>query len=161
MNWVFPSAGQRFFLQKPLESYTPKALARYMAWVPAETPIPLFQFTVHDILKMGRYPFQAWLGRQSTDDLELIQTTAGHLNLLPLLDHRIDTLSSGEWQRVLIAKALVQSPTLLLLDEPFTHQDAQNTLALIRYLKNSELTILVISHDHTILDALTPDRIIL
>lgn len=76
-------------------------------------------------------------------------STLETLNLLELADRPIDSLSGGQWQRTLLARALVSSPQLLLLDEPDTHLDTVTREELYATLlaQHQQRAIVVVSHD--------------
>ncbi len=147
---IRPTAGQSAFCDQPLAGYTPLALARKIALVQPLQPIE-FDFTAEEIVQMGRFPYLKrfeWErpGDRNIVDAAFAQTACGHLRHRP-----ISQLSSGELQRVLLARALAQEPAVLLLDEPTAHLDLQHQLSffqLLTYLNRAHnLTLIAILHD--------------
>ncbi|MEO0225641.1 MAG: ABC transporter ATP-binding protein [candidate division WOR-3 bacterium] len=142
-------AGRIEIFGKPINSYSQKELARVVAYVPQETHFGL-DFKVRDVLLMGRYPYQPFLSLGIVKDPEPFEQILLSTNLSGFKDRLINSLSSGERQRVIIARALVQRPKILLLDEPTSHLDLKYQLEIMELLKqlNREgLTIIFVSHD--------------
>ena len=124
--------------------------ARRLAYVPqfAETRRSL---TVSEWVALGRNPHQHWWSwRASAEDQAKVEDALRRTDCLNLRDKSIETLSGGERQRVLIATALAQEPSYMLLDEPTAHLDFRHQLELLdlfKSLKNEGLGILVVLHD--------------
>jgi iron complex transport system ATP-binding protein len=124
--------------------------ARLLAVVPQARELP-GAFTVYETILLGRTAYLGWLGRSRTHDHELVEWALARTNLADLALRRVAELSGGEQQRVLLARALVQSAPVLLLDEPTTHLDLQHQSSLLNLVRElaveKQLAVLVVLHD--------------
>ncbi|WP_316978492.1 ABC transporter ATP-binding protein [Shumkonia mesophila] len=91
------------------------------------------RMTVFDAILMGRKPYIRW--QVGGHDLALVEAVIHRLGLGPLSLRHIDQLSGGELQKVAIARALVQEPRVLLLDEPTSSLDLRNQIEILRLLR--------------------------
>jgi len=135
---------------RDVRSYSRKKLARIMA-VLEQDALPPVGFGVRDIVEMGRYPHQNWLGMESGDPGDLLNRIMERLDLVRLADRRADELSGGERQRVALGKAMAQQPQVLLLDEPTTFLDIGYQLQMLDFIRawqrESGLTVIAVLHD--------------
>lgn len=129
----------------------PDARREPVAYVPQKEEVDWrFPVTVFDVVAMGRYGRGAWLKRLSITDRRLIQEGLERLDMAGLAKRPIGELSGGQQQRAFLARALVQEPEVLLLDEPFTGVDMatrEATLELVAGLRAHSVTVLVSTHD--------------
>ena len=112
---------------------------------------PLFPYKVREFLMLGRSPYLNLMGKPTKIDMEIVEKYAKMTGVYQFMDKPYTNLSGGEMQLVLLTRALIQTPSLLLLDEPNLHLDFRNHAKLFELLKeimkSEELTILVSLHD--------------
>jgi zinc transport system ATP-binding protein len=112
---------------------------------------PLFPATVREVVLSGLYGRRTLFRGLGREDLRRCEDALRTMNIEDLAAKRIGELSGGQQQRVFLARALVRSPKLLILDEPMTGVDAQtqsNFFQLIRHLhQKHDMTFLMVSHD--------------
>ncbi|KIL36253.1 ABC transporter ATP-binding protein [Gordoniibacillus kamchatkensis] len=145
-----PSAGTVEIEGRPIAAYGRKELARKLA-VLQQDALPPVGFTVREVVEMGRYPYQSWLGDDEPGAAELVDAIMERLGLQPIADRAVDKLSGGEKQRVALAKVMAQQPQLLLLDEPTTFLDIGHQVQMMDYIKSWQreagLTVVAVLHD--------------
>ena len=134
-------------------------VAKHIGYVP-QGLMSAFPFRIKDIIIMGRAPHLSVLASPSRADMEIAQKAMAAVGVAHLADRPCNSVSGGEWQLTLIARALVQEPQILLLDEPTSHLDMGNQLKILQVIKDlSEdgMTIVMASHfpDHAFLVANT------
>lgn len=154
-----PQSGVIRLFGDDLNALNPSGVATVVAMVPQEGR-PAFAFSVLDTVLMGRFPHRkatglfsavAGAGWESEEDHRIAWRALADTGVSHLAHRAIDTLSGGEWQRAVIARALAQEPRILLLDEPTAHLDLQHQIdicALLRRVNETHgLTIILVSHD--------------
>jgi iron complex transport system ATP-binding protein len=124
----------------------------------------LFPLRVWEYVLQGRYPYGRRLRFESEEDCLLAGNALAQVGADALRDRWMDRLSGGEKQRVILARALAQQPSLLLLDEPTQHLDIGGKVELLRRLRKladeNRYTVLVVTHELN-LAAEFSDRIVL
>ncbi len=155
--------GKIHVFQKPLVEYSRKSLARLVAMVPQETPADSL-FTVLEIVLMGRTPHLGILEFEKDRDFEAAIDAMHFTGVYHLKDRKLDELSSGEKQRVIIARALCQEPSIILLDEPTSALDLSHQLNIMDLMeelkKTRQMTVVMVSHDLN-LAAMYADKLLL
>lgn len=120
--------------------------------------------TVHDVVAMGRYPYTSFLGGLSERDEQIIEQSLSDVGLSGCSHTFFNDHSDGEKQRVLIAKALTQETSIILLDEPTAHLDLPNRIRVLQLLRRvareQGKTILISTHELDLAIQLS-DRIML
>lgn len=138
-------------------------VARMVALVP-QTPVVPAAMTVGEYVLLGRTPHLSPLAQEGAEDRVAAAAALTRLDLHALTDRELGSLSGGELQRAVIARALSQAAPILLLDEPTTALDIghqQQVLELVDTLRREEgLTVVAAMHDLT-LAAQYGDRIVL
>jgi iron complex transport system ATP-binding protein len=142
--------GTVLLLDQPLSNYSSRDLSRSVAVVFQEFSCP-YEFTVFDLVALGRNPFLARWKSLSRHDRVVMADIMETTDIIHLSNRLFLELSGGEKQRVIIAKALAQEPSVLLLDEPATHLDVRHQVNVFNILQklNQEkgVTIFCITHD--------------
>lgn len=108
-------------------------LARMIAFVNTER-ISVEAMTAYDLVAVGRSPYTDWSGRLRSSDHEAIERSIRIAGVEHLANRYVDTLSDGECQRVMIARALAQDTPAILLDEPTSYLDMPNRYELCTLL---------------------------
>jgi len=121
-----------------------------MAYVPQQTR-SAFAFTVREIVLTGRLSHTGIMGLTTRKDLDVARAAMEMTGTLSFADRTLDELSGGEAQCAIIARALAQQPSVLLLDEPTSHLDVANQLRIYRMMRRLaddwKMAIVCVSHD--------------
>ncbi len=147
-----PQKGQIFLDGKPLRQFTARQLARKIAVISSEQYFQ-FPFPVLEVVAMGRFPHLGRLQKMSRQDWDIVDDAMRMTDISQLRHRPISQLSSGERQRVLIARAIAQQPSILVLDEPNAHLDIHHQIAIFRLLRllneRHTMTEIMVLHDLT------------
>lgn len=133
---------------KYIEKYSSVELARSVSYVPQAEPAA-FPITVFDAILLGRRPYLNWYPKQS--DLNIVTDVIKRMGLEKLAMQDINKLSGGERQKVIIAKAIVQEPKILLFDEPSTYLDLKYQLTMMQFIRElvdeKKICAIITTHD--------------
>ena len=145
-----PIEGHIELCDKPLDEYSPNERAKLFSLVLTEKPYDLFM-SVFDIVSAGRYPHSGLMAKLRDEDYSLIKEKLQITGIINLIDRDFVSLSDGEKQKVMIAKALVQDTPIIYMDEPTAFLDYPSKVELMRLIarlaKEEHKTILYSSHD--------------
>ncbi|MGL5315799.1 MAG: ABC transporter ATP-binding protein [Peptostreptococcaceae bacterium] len=106
-----------------------------------------FDFKVSDIVLMGRSPHKRMLEQDTKSDYEIVESSLQKVNMLEFKERSFNTLSGGEQQRIILARALAQQTKCLILDEPTNHLDIKYQLQLMNTVKNLDIEVIAAIHD--------------
>lgn len=149
---LLPFEGSARVDGRDVRSFGHRELARLVAFVP-QSPATPPELTVAEYALLGRTPHLGYLGVEGRGDRQAVAQALERLDLLPLAERGLGSLSGGELQRAVLARALAQRAPILLLDEPTTSLDLgrqQQALELVDSLRGDGLTVLSTMHDLTL-----------
>jgi iron complex transport system ATP-binding protein len=145
-----PVEGVVFINQQDIKKIRKKDLAKKMAIVLTKK-FSAGMMKVYDVAAMGRYPHTGRFGSLCEKDHALVREALIRVNADYLSERYFEELSDGEKQKVMVARALVQEPEVIVLDEPTTHLDIRHRLELIDILKSlsreKNITVIVALHE--------------
>lgn len=131
---------------KYLSEYPVKESAKKIAVV-AQHNYYNFEFSVREVVMMGRAPHKKALERDNAEDFRLVREALKKVNMEEFEERSFSTLSGGEQQRIILARALTQQTPCLILDEPTNHLDIKYQLQLMDIVKSLNLTVISAIHD--------------
>ncbi|MBQ1074770.1 ABC transporter ATP-binding protein [Micromonospora sp. C31] len=143
---VRPSGGQVLLGGEDVWSLSARAAARRTAAVLQNSPTPP-GLTVQEVAALGRTPHKGVFDRESAEDHQIVSDALTRTGMLEHADRMYGSLSGGEKQRVLLARALAQQPQLLVLDEPTNHLDIRARFELLELVHTLGVTTLAVLHD--------------
>lgn len=118
----------------PMEKLPPHRKAQLLSVVLTE-PLASKNLRVSELVSLGRHPYTNWLGQLTWTDLQQVEEALFKMELAEIADQPCHTLSDGQLQRALIARALAQDTPLMLLDEPTTHLDLYHKVKILKLLR--------------------------
>ena len=148
-----PTGGVVYLDGTPIQKIPVRQTAQQIAVV-AQHNYYNFEFTVQDVVLMGRSPHKRAMERDNADDYRIVAESLATVGMQKMAGRIFSTLSGGEQQRVILARALAQQTPCLILDEPTNHLDADAKDELKRALKEYKGSILMVCHEPEFYDGL-------
>lgn len=158
-----PQAGTVWIAGRPQSDYSRRELSQTLGFVPQNEHIT-FELSVREYVLLGRAPHLHPFGLPSQKDLSIVSNVLETLGILDLQGRTVSSLSGGERQLVIIARAWAQRPKILLLDEPTAHLDLRNQARVttaIRELAQQGVSVLFTTHDPNLAFALADYTVLL
>jgi iron complex transport system ATP-binding protein len=146
-KYLKPDSGDITISGRSIDDMDSREIARNVAVVSQVVSID-FDFSVKDIVLMGRTPYIT--GSETPEDIRIAEEAMKKTNTYQFRDRLVTQLSGGELQRVIIARALAQTPKILLLDEPTSHLDICYQAEIFGMVKEASLkglTVIAVIHD--------------
>ena len=141
-----PHAGQVFLDGEELSGISIRNSAKKMAVV-AQHNYYNFDFSVMEVVLMGRAPHKKTMERDNAKVFQIAQKALETVEMEGFANRSFSTLSGGEQQRVILARALAQQTPCLILDEPTNHLDITHQIQLMKIVKNLKVTVISAVHD--------------
>lgn len=145
-----PLAGDVVLMDKNMKDYTDRELAKLIGVVLTER-VDVSNMSVTEMVALGRSPYTGFWGRLNDEDRQIVDDAVQMVGITHLAGRMIQTLSDGERQKVMIAKALAQQTPVILLDEPTAFLDYPSKVEVMQLLKHlsreAQKTIMLSTHD--------------
>jgi iron complex transport system ATP-binding protein len=148
LGFLKPEVGAVALEGRDLRAWSRRDIAKRVAYV-AQSHVAPFPYRVRDVVLLGRLPRAGWLTTVTSRDFETADALLDQLGILALADRSYTEVSGGERQLVLIARALAQGASLLVMDEPMAGLDYGAQIRLMRLLqdlKRNGLGVLLSTH---------------
>lgn len=141
-----PSKGIIFLDNKNIKDYSLKESAKKMAVVSQHNNYS-FDFTVSEMVLMGRAPHKKFIEKDNAEDYRIMREALEKVGMIDYAKRSYSTLSGGEKQRIILARALAQKSECLILDEPTNHLDIKYQLQFMATVKELGVTVIAAIHD--------------
>jgi iron complex transport system ATP-binding protein len=163
LGWLPPHAGSIHLNGRPLKTYTRRQLGQWIGLVP-QNETTAFDFSLLEYVLFGRTPYLPPLAMPGEADVRIAAEKLAEVGLEELKHRPIPSISGGERQLVLLARALTQQPKILLLDEPTSHLDLSNKgrlVNILRELKKQGVTIIFTTHEPDVALAIASNMVLM
>ena len=130
-----PIRGRTLLAGKDIHEWSPKEFARQTAVVLTDRIHPELM-TCAEVVAMGRYPYSNLFGRLTAEDREIVRASLERVHALELAERDFSTLSDGQRQRIMLARAICQQPEIIVLDEPTAYLDIRHKIELLEILRD-------------------------
>lgn len=163
LGWLKPQSGNIRLAGKPLSDYRRQELGQQVGLVP-QSEHTAFEYSLLEFVLLGRAPHLPPLAMPGSQDLAIAQRAIQQVGLSGFEGRSILSISGGEYQLVLLARALAQQPGTLLLDEPTSHLDLGNKLRLMQLLRHCSaqgVTVLFTTHEPEVAAAIATHLVLM
>lgn len=155
MNFLHFHTGKICIKGKSVNEYSTQGLWKIISYVPQAKGVST-QLNVLEMVALGRIPYLQGFKQPQQSDYQAAEDIIASLNIQYLTHKRCDEISGGEYQMVLLARALVSEPKVLILDEPESNLDFKNQMMILKQIKTlangANLTCIINTHypDHAL-----------
>lgn len=141
-----PTSGNIYLNNRPIETYSYRESAKNLAVV-AQQNYYNFDFSVLEVVLMGRSPHKRLMESDNAEDYRISEESLRKVGMYEFMHRSFSTLSGGEQQRVILARALAQQTECLVLDEPTNHLDIKYQLQIMDIVRALDVTVIAAFHD--------------
>lgn len=142
--------GAVYIGKQEISAWTPKAMAQQVAVVLTDRIRPELM-TCAEVVAMGRYPYTNMFGKLTPEDVEVVRDALERVHGLELAEQDFTTLSDGQRQRIMLARAICQEPEIIVLDEPTAYLDIRHKIELLDILREmahkKNITVIMSLHE--------------
>jgi iron complex transport system ATP-binding protein len=148
-----PLSGEVLLNDRNISYFSMRERARFISFVSTE-PVRVGNMTVFDLVGLGRYLYSGWWGNLTDEDLKMIDHCLDLTGMKGFENRQLNSLSDGERQRAMIARALAQDTPVMVLDEPTAFLDVRNKYEIIHLLRElareQQKSVIFSTHDFSI-----------
>lgn len=159
-RYIKPDSGNIFFNQQNIWKMSANQYAQKIAVVLQESPA-LFNLSLFDVVNLGLVPHQTFFSGNGKQGKNKVLNAIEQVGLSHKISDSFELLSGGEKQRGLIARAIVQSPEILMMDEPTSHLDVKYQIQVMELAKSLGITVIASFHDLNLASALCDNLLVL